>query len=151
LSLKIEIADLRGYLLMKKRITALAIATGSIALIIPTSLQAQTTPIRELQQNPRGITVSGEVTSVVGNDFVLDDGTGEIIVDAGPTWWHEIDLEAGEQVTVTGEMSKKSGEFDAFSLVRADGSTIDIRPADGPPPWAGKPNRDRPEGARPRP
>lgn len=58
---------------MNKRITAFAIATGATALLIPTSLQAQTTSIRDLQQNPRGITVSGEVTSVVGNDFVLDD------------------------------------------------------------------------------
>jgi hypothetical protein len=43
------------------------------------------TQIGDLQQN-RGITISGQVGSVVGNDFTLSDGTGEIIVDAGPRW-----------------------------------------------------------------
>nr|MCU0537157.1 hypothetical protein [Hydrococcus sp. Prado102] len=64
-----------------------------------------------------------------------------------------IDLEPGEQVTVTGEVSKKNNEFDAFSITRSNGSTINIRPADGPPPWAGGPNRGRdrirPEGRQP--
>jgi RNase P/RNase MRP subunit p29 len=136
---------------MNQRIFVASIALASIsALIIPTFAGAQTTRIEELQQRSRGIAISGEVRSVVGNDFVLDDGSGEIIVDAGPRWWREIDLEPGERVTVTGEMSKKSGEFDAFSITRADGSTIEIRPADGPPPWAGRSNRNRPEPPKPR-
>ncbi|OKH22027.1 DNA-binding protein [Hydrococcus rivularis NIES-593] len=136
---------------MNQKIFVASIALASIsALTIPTFVEAQTTRIEELQQRSRGIAISGEVRSVVGNDFVLDDGSGEIIVDAGPRWWREIDIQPGERVTVTGEMSKKSGEFDAFSITRADGSTIEIRPADGPPPWAGRPNRDRPEPAKPR-
>jgi hypothetical protein len=134
----------------QKIFIALTMAASISVLTIPAFVRAQTTRIEELQQRSRGITVSGEVRSVVGNDFVLDDGSGEIIVDAGPRWWREIDIEPGEQVTVTGEMSKKSGEFDAFSITRADGSTIEIRPADGPPPWAGEPNRDRPEPPKPR-
>jgi Bacterial OB fold (BOF) protein len=129
---------------MNQRLFTISILAASIStLTIPVLAQAQNTRIEELQQRSRGTTVSGEVISVVGNDFVLSDGTGEIIVDAGPTWWHNIDVEPGEQVTVTGEVSKKSNELDAFSITRGDGSTIDIRPADGPPPWAEGRHRGR--------
>jgi len=132
---------------------ALTAILGTIAPIVPASAQAQNpTRINDLQQRARGTTISGEVKSVVGNDFTLTDNSGEIIVDAGPRWWREINLKPGEEVTVTGEVSKKSGEFDAFSITRADGSTIEIRPAEGPPPWSGKARRDRgasPAQARP--
>jgi hypothetical protein len=136
---------------MKQRVfTALTLTASMLTLTIPSFVQAQTTRIDQLQQRSPGITVAGEVTSVVGNDFVLNDGTGEIIVDAGPTWWHEIGLEAGEQVTVTGELSKKSSELDAFSITSANGSRIDIRSPEGPPPWArGQNRRDRTESNRP--
>ncbi len=118
-------------------LTLAAIAIPSF----PVMVEAQTrTRIGELQQRTRGTTISGKVVSVVGNDFTLNDGSGEIIVDAGPRYWREIDIKPGEEVTVTGEISKKSGEFDAFSINR-NGSVIEIRPADGPPPWAGNPNR----------
>lgn len=117
-----------------------ALATGT-TLIIPDLAEAQT-PIEELQQRSAGTTVSGQIASVVGNDFVLDDGTGEIIVDAGPRWWQEIDLTQGEEVTVTGELGR-GGEIDAYSIQRSDGSTIKIRSSDGPPPWAGDPKRNR--------
>lgn len=76
-----------------------ALASGA-TLIIPDLVRAQTS-IEELQQRSNGTTVSGEIVSVVGNDFVLDDGTGQIIVDAGPRWWQEINLSPGEEVTVT--------------------------------------------------
>jgi len=127
---------------------ALTAVVGAIAIpVLPNFAQAQNiTKIGDLQQ-PKGTTISGEVVSVVGNNFTLRDGSGEIIVDAGPRWWREINLKPGEKVTVTGEVSKKSGEFDAFSITRANGSTIEIRPAEGPPPWAGKPTYKRPPAA----
>jgi len=125
-------------LLIYLTLAAIAIPT------FPVMVEAQTTTrIGELQQRTRGTTISGKVVSVVGNDFTLNDGSGEIIVDVGPRWWREIDIKPGEEVTVTGEISKKSGEFDAFSINR-NGSVIEIRPADGPPPWAGNPNRPKP-------
>jgi hypothetical protein len=111
------------------------LATGA-TLVIPDLVGAQTS-IEELQQRSNGTTVSGEITSVVGNNFVLNDGTGEIIVDAGPRWWQEIDLSPGEEVTVTGELGK-GGEINAYSITRGDGSTMEIRPAEGPSPWAGE-------------
>jgi hypothetical protein len=123
-------------------VALMILATGA-ASIIPDFAQAQTS-IEELQQRPAGTTISGEIVSVVGNNFLLDDGTGQIIVDAGPRWWQEINLSPGEEVTVTGELGK-GGEMDAYSITRNDGSTIEIRSSEGPPPWAGGGNRDREE------
>lgn len=93
------------------------------------------TRIEDLK-NRQGITISGEIKSVVGNNFILNDSTGEIIVDAGPRWWHQLDLTPGESVTVVGEIDE--GEFDAFSITRENGAVINIRPPQGPPPWSGK-------------
>lgn len=104
--------------------------------MIPDLAKAQTS-IEDLQQRSKGTSISGEIISVVGNDFVLDDGTGQIIVDAGPRWWQEIDLSPGEEVTVIGELGK-GDEIDAYSITRGDGSTVEIRSPEGPPPWAGR-------------
>lgn len=95
------------------------------------------TPIRELQRTT-GITITGEIRSVVGNEFILDDGTGQLIVDAGPRWYHQLDLRSGEQVTVIGEYDDY--DFDAFQITRSNGEVIQIREAGGPPPWAGRRN-----------
>jgi hypothetical protein len=125
----------------QRRFWSLALTATISTLAIPVIARAQVS-IEELQRSGAGITVSGEVTSVVGNDFVLDDGTGQLIVDAGPNWWHQIDISEGEEVTVTGELGR-GGELDAYSITRSDGSTIEIRSPGGPPPWAGDPNRHR--------
>lgn len=103
----------------------------------PSPPPESTIPISELS-NYREITISGTVRSVVGNEFTLNDGTGEIIVDPGPRWWQEIDLTPGETVIVTGEYD--DDDFDAYRIVRDNGETIEIRDRSGPPPWA---NRDR--------
>ncbi|KJH69377.1 NirD/YgiW/YdeI family stress tolerance protein [Aliterella atlantica] len=128
---------------MQRLIICLTLAAIAIPTF-PVVVEAQTR-INELQQRARGTTISGKVISVVGNDFTLNDGSGEIVVDAGPRWWRELDIKPGEEVTITGEISKKSGEFDAFTINRANGAVIEIRPSEGPPPWAGGPNRDRPK------
>ncbi|MBW4644864.1 MAG: DNA-binding protein [Goleter apudmare HA4340-LM2] len=115
----------------------LAVISAIAIPALPTLAQAQNrTRISDLQQRANSITVSGKVTQIVGNDFIVDDGTGQLIVDAGPRWWREINLKSGEQVAVTGELGR-NGELDAFSITRGDGSVIDIRPPQGPPPWAG--------------
>jgi uncharacterized protein YdeI (BOF family) len=115
----------------------LVISIISIPFVSITTLA--NTQIGDLE-NRRGMTITGEIQSVVGNDFVLNDGTGEVIVDAGPGWWHQLDLTTGESVSVVGEMDE--GEFDAFSITRENGEVIDIREPQGPPPWAGGPNRN---------
>jgi uncharacterized protein YdeI (BOF family) len=108
----------------------------SMGELAQASSQSPTTRISDLRRT-NSIAISGRVVSVVGNDFTLNDDSGQIIVDAGPRWYREVNLSQGEQVTVTGKLSEKSGEFDAFSIQRANGSVIEIRPVEGPPPWAG--------------
>ncbi|MCU0535355.1 MAG: DNA-binding protein [Hydrococcus sp. Prado102] len=109
----------------------------SSTLLAVTSLDVRAqVPIGELQRNP-GITISGVIRSVVGNEFILDDGTGEVIVDAGPRWYHQLNLSQGEQVTVVGEYDDY--DFDAFRITRESGDVIQIRNGSGRPPWAGGP------------
>lgn len=98
------------------------------------------TPIGELRQYQHA-TISGTVRSVVGNEFILDDGTGQIIVDAGPMWYHQLNLRQGEQITVVGEYDDY--DFDAYRITRSNGQVIIIRNSDGPPPWAGGRGRRR--------
>lgn len=100
-------------------------------------VQAQVS-IRDLQESP-GILISGEIRSVVGNEFILDDGTGQMIVDAGPRWYHQLNFTSGERVTVVGEYDDE--DFDAYIITRDSGEVIQIREAGGPPPWAGGPSR----------
>ncbi|WP_414527774.1 DNA-binding protein [Nodularia chucula] len=123
-----------------QKLTIGLIAATIPMLPLPQLVFAQTTRISDLQ-SPRAITIAGRVQSIIGNKFILNDGTGDIIVDAGPRWWQDINLSMGEQVTVTGELSKKGDEFNAFSITRATGSVIEIRSPQGPPPWAGGRNR----------
>lgn len=122
-------------------LVGLTLAASASALSFPLSVQAQsTTSINELQ-GIQPITIEGTVESVVGNNFILEDETGQVIVDAGPRWYQEVNVSPGEEVTVVGE-ADRDGEFDAFSITKENGTTITIRPAtEGPPPWAGGPNR----------
>jgi uncharacterized protein YdeI (BOF family) len=107
---------------------------AALAAALTTGTAVAQTPIDQLA--PRsGVTVEGEVTHVFGNRFVVDDGTGSVLVETGPPWHHDISMEVGERVTVTGEPDE--GGFDAFVIRRSDGDEIEIRPAEGPPPWSG--------------
>lgn len=115
-------------------VTPTLIKTDSMAFLGNTQTPV---PIATLQQNSQLITISGTVKSVVGNEFTLNDGTGELIVDPGPRWWKKIDVSPGERVTVIGEFD--DDELDAFKIIRANGEEIKIRDRSGPPPWA---NRD---------
>ncbi|WP_256678108.1 DNA-binding protein [Fischerella major] len=125
---------------MNKQVLFGLTLTAISAITIPTlpTLAQTQTKISDLQQRANGITVSGKVTQAVGNNFIIDDGTGQLIVDAGPRWWREINLKPGEQVTVTGELGR-GGELDAFSITREDGSVVDIRPYPRPTTLGGWP------------
>jgi uncharacterized protein YdeI (BOF family) len=120
---------------MKKNVLLLSLALALAITITGTAYtQAQQTQVKigDLLREPFGVTLSGKVVSIMGNDFILDDSTGQIIVDGGPTWWHQINLSPSEQVTVVGELDRR-GEFDAFSITKADGSVIQIRGPGKPP------------------
>jgi uncharacterized protein YdeI (BOF family) len=122
-----------------------------LALFVAGAAFAQTVTIGQIQSNPnafleRVVTLSGTVTPIDENEFILSDGTGQIQLDAGPPWFQSVNLNPGESVTVTGEIDTMRGggvDLDACKIVRADGSTVDIRDCafDGPPPWTGGPNR----------
>lgn len=123
---------------MKSIFTAVLTATMFVMGINPVSAQI---PIRELQRTS-GLTISGEIRSVVGNQFILDDGTGQVIVDAGPRWYHQLDFREGERVTVMGKY--EGYDLDAFTITRENGEILQIRDSEGPPPWSGgRRNRNR--------
>lgn len=92
-------------------------------------------PIGELGREP-GTTISGTVRAVFGNEFILDDGTGQVIVDAGPHWYHTVILREGEHLTVVGEYDDY--DFDAYRIIRRNGEVIFIQDGEGPPPWDGQ-------------
>ncbi len=113
-------------------------AVTAIILVAATSAFAQAqTRIGDLSGARAGITISGKVVGFGEsdeNEWILDDGTGTIVVDAGPRSWRNINVTKGETITVVGEID--DGEFDAFSVTLSNGSVIDIRSPQGPPPWA---------------
>lgn len=82
-----------------------------------------------------GAKISGSASHVFGNTFVLDDGTGSVLVDTGPPWFKKRQFEVGEKLTVIGEMD--GDEFEAWRIERGNGSSEIIREPQGPPPWAG--------------
>ncbi|MEG4274395.1 MULTISPECIES: NirD/YgiW/YdeI family stress tolerance protein [unclassified Microcoleus] len=95
------------------------------------------TRIRDLPAKT-GITISGRVVGfgeADENEWIIEDSSGRVRVDAGPRRWRNINLSEGETITVVGEMD--DGEFDAFSITKSNGSIIEIRSPQGPPPWAG--------------
>jgi uncharacterized protein YdeI (BOF family) len=123
---------------MKSAILFFLVSTATV--VGAAVVQAQVS-IRDLQKDP-GISISGEIRNVVGNEFILDDGTGQVVVDAGPRWYQQLNFASGERVTVVGEYDDE--DFDAYTITRDDGEVIQIRQADGPPPWAG--GRERKDG-----
>ncbi|WP_439597340.1 OB-fold nucleic acid binding domain-containing protein [Falsiroseomonas sp.] len=119
----------------------LALAAGLAAPALaqaPTPPAATQTPIGAIA--PGGIAIEGEVTDVFGNRFVLQDGTGRVLVEAGPDWYHRLDIRQGERLRVTGRPDGRS--FDAYTIRREDGREITIRRAEGSPPWAGREGRE---------
>lgn len=119
---------------------AIPMVLTSVLLNLGWQASATQTAIRDLQR-VSDVTIAGQILSVVGNEFILDDGTGQIIVDAGPRWFHRINLRQGERVTVVGEYDDY--DFDAFRITRSNGEVINIRDGEGPPPWSGGRRGDR--------
>lgn len=138
---------------------ALLVAFGGL-LSRPTMTQAQSSSptIAQIQANPAAyydqiVTLGGTVSMYVDdNEFLLNDGTGSIVVDPGPPWYILVNVPAGTQATVTGQidlMANGSPDLDACRIESASG-TIAIRDCSfrGPPPWAGGPNRRGGGGGR---
>lgn len=122
-----------------KKVFSLSAVT-TLLLVAATSAFAQAiTRIRDLPALKTPTTISGRVVGfgeADENEWILNDGSGQVKVEAGPRRWRNINLSEGETITVLGEMD--DGEFDAFSITRSNGSIINIRSPKGPPPWADK-------------
>jgi hypothetical protein len=111
------------------------VATVSFLVVAAPASLAEPRTISQLS-SARGVTISGTATDVFGNAFVLKDATGTALVETGPAWFKQRNFRVGEQLSVTGVVD--GGSFDAWRIVRGDGSVETIRNAEGPPPWAGK-------------
>ncbi|TVQ07387.1 MAG: DNA-binding protein [Leptolyngbya sp. DLM2.Bin27] len=105
-----------------KFFTTAVLLTLGIGVTFPAL--AQIVPIQSLRQSD-GMAISGTVDSVVGHNFTLSDGSGEITVNAGPRWNREIAITPGEQLIVVGEYN--NDEFDAHRITRASGEVITLR------------------------
>ncbi|MEH1809371.1 MULTISPECIES: DNA-binding protein [unclassified Nostoc] len=101
------------------------VLTSLFALLISFEVEAQKAPNQiENLPNARVTTISGQVTKLLDDEFILNDGKGQIIVEAEPQLGQPINLSVGEQVTVVGNYD--NNEFNALSITRANGETIQI-------------------------
>ncbi|MCM1983901.1 NirD/YgiW/YdeI family stress tolerance protein [Lyngbya confervoides] len=90
----------------------------------PTGTLAQTHTSIEDARAPHSTTLSGTITRISGDDFILDDGTGKIWVEAELRPLRRANLTEGETVSVTGYLDEN--ELEAYRITRANGETIDI-------------------------
>ena len=74
------------------------------------------------------VAAKGKVAELFGNKFILDDGSGRVLVDTGPQGDNAPVADKDEMVTVQGHFDR--GQIHAQLLVRANGDTE----AFGPPP-----------------
>jgi len=111
----------------------MAAGMGFAALIGATGQVSAQTAIGELDASS-AITIEGRVTDVFGNKFVLEDESGRVLIETGPSWWRTTEVAVGEQLTIIGRPDA-SRTFDAFTIRHADGREIVIRTPDMPPPW----------------
>ncbi|MDZ8032827.1 MAG: hypothetical protein RMY64_36190 [Nostoc sp. DedQUE08] len=101
------------------------VLTSLFALLISFEVEAQKAPNQiDNLPNARVTTISGQVTKLLDDEFILNDGKGQIIVEAEPHLGQPINLSVGEQVTVVGNYD--NNEFNALSITRANGETIQI-------------------------
>ncbi|GAB1540330.1 hypothetical protein NUACC21_29990 [Scytonema sp. NUACC21] len=101
------------------------ILTALFALLIPFEVRAQKAPNQiDNSPNARVTTISGRVTKLLNDEFIINDGKGQIIIEAEPQLGQPINLSVGEQVTVVGNYD--DNEFKALSITRANGETVQI-------------------------
>ncbi|MBE8997930.1 hypothetical protein IQ274_06795 [Nostoc sp. LEGE 12447] len=101
------------------------VLTGLFALLMPFEVEAQKAPNQfENLPNARVTSISGEVTRLLDDEFILNDGKGQIIIEAEPQLGQPINLSVGEKVTVVGNYD--DNEFKALSITRANGEIFQI-------------------------
>ena len=80
------------------------------------------TTIGSLQQQ-NSTTISGDVVRVQGEDFILGDGTGQILVEADARPIRQANLQVGDRVTVSGNYDDDNS-FEALSITPENGTVI---------------------------
>jgi uncharacterized protein YdeI (BOF family) len=112
----------------------IAVAVGLVGFMLSAAGAQSRVDIGSLSAD-RSVVIEGTVTGVFGNRFLLEDQTGRTLVETGPPHHHRLFLREGESVRVVGEPERDG--FEAFRIIRADGTMIVVRDPEGPPPWAG--------------
>ena len=92
------------------------------ALVMPGMTQPQITVEALLSSNT--LTLSGKILRLMGDDFLLDDGTGQIEVEAETVAIREAGISVGTTVTVTGHDDES--EFETLTLTPSNGATITV-------------------------
>jgi uncharacterized protein YdeI (BOF family) len=106
----------------------IALISTGIAAVTLTALAlpglSQSSTIQDLR-SANTVTLSGEVVRLMDDDdFLLNDGTGQIEVEAETAAIQEANLAEGTTVTVTGYYDED--EFEALTLTPAGGETITV-------------------------
>lgn len=124
---------------------------GAVALTRPSIEMAPTvaTPIAKLGSSDGIVTVRGRVAEVFGDRFVVQDGTGRAMIDAGRNATGSI--AKGNAVMVQGRYD--DGQLRARFLVDPAGQVREVGPAHGPhgPHGRGSPGGPRGDGPPPPP
>jgi uncharacterized protein YdeI (BOF family) len=76
-------------------------------------------------QQARATEISGKVVRVGDDDFVLNTGKEQILVDADDDALRQAKLSPGEEVTVSGQ--NDDDNFDAYTITRSNGTKITVR------------------------
>lgn len=110
---------------------------GAVQLTRPTVEMAPTVPtaIARLPQASGIVTVKGRVAETYGNQFVVQDGTGRALVDAGRRGSDAVRV--GSVMTVQGRYD--DGRLRASYLVDPQGRVDAVGAPPPPPPGAGAP------------
>lgn len=106
---------------------------GAMSLTRPAVEMAPVVPvaIARLPQADGVVTVRGRIAQVYGDHFVLNDGTGNALVDTGRTTDNAV--QAGRTMTVQGHYN--NGTLRASYLVNPQGQIAQVGPP--PPPGPG--------------
>lgn len=108
-------------------IAFIALLAGSIA-VTASPLERRNTQNSTFDQTIANLqrinttTLTGEVVQVQGDEFILRDATGELLVEAEFSAIRQANLKPGDRITVAGQVDDNS--FEAFSLTPANRATI---------------------------
>lgn len=110
----------------------LTLGTTALAqeALIPYALN---TPVSSLLP-AQPATLTGTVTAVDGNRFVLQDSSGSVFVETFPSWYRTFFVAEGVTLSVVGELNAE-GSFDAFKILHESGETTLVRPFYAHAPW----------------